>query len=357
MRLALLGFSEKGTDLCGLAAEKLEESGFRCQAYALRQYYGAKQEKAGFLQVKDSVSKWTGEQFLDCDGLIFVGAVGIAVRMIAPYIEDKSRDPAVVAMDERGLYAIPLLSGHLGGANELAKKLAEKLSGVTGAIPVITTATDINGRFAVDLYAKERGLAISDLKTAKEISAHILAGKAVGFVHDFSGEDIPEGTVAGNDCETNIRVTIRGGEPKSGTLYLIPPLTVLGIGCRKGTLEEVIRKQVTEALAKVNISVNSVAAIGTIDLKAEEPGLVAFAKSLKVPLYPFSQEELNRQPGEFTASEFVRRTTGVDNVCERAAAAACGKSGNEGGEELVLRKQSGDGVTVAIAVKEWKANR
>ena len=119
--------------------------------------------------------------FQSMDALLFIGACGIAVRSIAPYLQGKDKDPAVVVLDERGIFAISLLSGHLGGANELTAVLAN----LTGAIPVITTATDINGRFAVDVFAKKQNLWISDLKAAKAVSAAVLDEEPVGFFSEF----------------------------------------------------------------------------------------------------------------------------------------------------------------------------
>ena len=127
------------------------------------------------------LSEWTKEAFLRDDALIFVGACGIAVRSIAPYVRDKFQDPAVVCVDEAGQFVIPLLSGHVGGANRLAEMVA---SGI-GAVPVVTTATDVEKKFAVDMFAKDHGFVITDRKLAKEISADILAGEPVGVFSDF----------------------------------------------------------------------------------------------------------------------------------------------------------------------------
>ena len=121
------------------------------------------------------------EDFEDCDAIVFIGACGIAVRSIAPFVKSKKIDPAVVVVDEQGQFAISLLSGHIGGANELTEEIAEILR----AQSVITTATDLNDKFAVDVFAKKNGCFISDMELAKEISAALLAGKEVGFASDF----------------------------------------------------------------------------------------------------------------------------------------------------------------------------
>ena len=167
-----------------------------------------------FSPVKEGgLSAWAGERFGDSDGLIFIGACGIAVRAIAPYIRDKKTDPAVLAADEKGRFVIPLLSGHLGGANELAERLAAGLakSGIP-AQAVLTTATDVNRRFAVDVFAKEHGLVLDQMKLAKEISAAVLAGEPVGLFSDFpfSGP-VPEGLYKDRICPQNIRITVWRG--------------------------------------------------------------------------------------------------------------------------------------------------
>ena len=116
-----------------------------------------------FLPVTEGLQSWAGKRFLDSDALIFVGAAGIAVRAIAPYVRDKRLDPAVLVLDERGQFCIPLLSGHIGGANEAALWMEQRL----GCRAVLTTATDVNQKFAVDVYAKKNNMVISNMTYAK----------------------------------------------------------------------------------------------------------------------------------------------------------------------------------------------
>ena len=176
MRLAIISFTVQG----GRTAERLER-GFKDLGHQSRAFSVQK--------LKIPLSKFVETAFRDEEGLVFVGAAGIAVRSIAPCLKGKDRDPAVIVVDELGNFAVSLLSGHLGGANELALAAAS----ILGAQPVITTATDINHAFAVDLFAKKNELAIDDLKEAKEISAAVLRGEPVGFFSDFPVEGrIPE---------------------------------------------------------------------------------------------------------------------------------------------------------------------
>ena len=177
-----------------------------------------------------SLEGWTAWAWARADALVFVGAAGIAVRAIAPHVRDKFSDPAVVSVDEAGRFVVPLLSGHVGGANELARRVAA----LTGGQAAVSTATDVNGLFAVDVWARERGMAITDRVLAKEVSAALLEGRPVGFASDF-GHPCPEGLTAG-PAELGVWITDRTGEgPFPRTLRLVPRSLILGIGCRRGT--------------------------------------------------------------------------------------------------------------------------
>ena len=158
MSRAYLAFTAKGEALARRLAEALPGSVSRC---------------GGDVTLKG----WTAEHFAQDEALIFVGAVGIAVRAIAPHCRSKAADPAVVVVDEGGNFAVPLLSGHLGGANALARALAK----ACGAVPVITTATDVNGLFAVDLWAKAQNCAVLEPERIKRVSGALLAGQTVRY--------------------------------------------------------------------------------------------------------------------------------------------------------------------------------
>lgn len=181
-------------------------------------------------------------------------------------------------------------------------------------------------------------MVITDRVLAKEISAALLEGKPVGFVSDF-GHPCPAGLTRG-PAELGVWVTYRRGEgPFSRTLRLAPRGLILGIGCRKGTPEETIREAVEEALS--GYEPQAVVQAATIDLKKEEPGLLAFCAAHNLPLAIFSAEELAQAEGRFTPSAFVAHITGVDNVCERAAVCA--------GGTILMPKRAKNGVTTAVA--------
>jgi cobalamin biosynthesis protein CbiG len=286
----------------------------------------------------DSLAQWTQEQFAQGNGMVFVSATGIAVRAIAPYVRDKFTDPPVVSVDECGRYAVPLLSGHVGGANDLARQV----TAITDGVAVISTATDVNGRFAVDVWAKQNHLYLVERSLAKEVSAALLDGTPVGFA-----SDIPyEGSLPCGLEEQNGELGIYVGsnveaQPFSRTLHLLPQDLIVGVGCKRGTSSEALEAQILRVLKDQDLPLERVACVATIDLKAEEPGLRALCKAHRWPMHCFSADQLSRVPGVFTPSEFVSSVTGVDNVCERAAVCA--------GGTLLTKKNAQNGVTVALA--------
>ena len=310
-------------------------------------------------KLSEATAKW----FHQADALIFIAATGIAVRCIAPFVQDKFRDPAVLVMDENGKFVISLMSGHAGGANRLCGLLAETV----GAQPVITTATDGRGLFAVDVFSAENGLQISDRTIAKQISARVLAGETL---HIYFDEAFGISADSGNQFEkygkgvsrteerayADIIVTFRQEEgDRRDALYLIPRAVTLGIGCRKGISSEAIHKAVQQILHTSGVFPQAVSGIASIDLKKEEAGLYAFAEEWNLPLTFYTAEELSRVPGTFSTSDFVRNVTGVDCVCERSAVRLAldqDHTGRKSRKDVLLleRKHSLDGVTAALAL-------
>lgn len=329
MKLAFLAFTEKGFALAGSLAQALGGSVMRCGK-------------------PDSLLDWTQKHFADDDGLVFVGAVGIAVRAIAPYIEKKWKDPAVVAVDECAQFAVPLLSGHLGGANRLARAVSE----VCGAQAVITTATDVNGVFAVDEWARCQELSVIDPQHIKLISGKLLAGDSVKVYSPYSIEgDCPPGVEVAETLPADVAVSVR---QEKAVLSLVPKTVVLGVGCRKATPQSTIESVLERFLQQNKLHIESICAVASIDLKKEEPGLIAFCRSHGWEFQTCTAEELRQVAGEFTPSGFVRQITGVENVCERSAVFASGG-------DLFVKKFAADGVTMAAAEKplrlDWNWNR
>ena len=279
------------------------------------------------------------DQFTRADAMIFVGACGIAVRTIAPHLKSKLTDPAVICIDELGQYVIPILSGHIGGANELAKKLASGLE----AQAVITTATDINGKFSVDTWAAKNGFIIDNMQRAKEISASILEQDAALSAMLPITSGLPQGLILKESGPVGIFIGWEKREPYEMTLNLIPQNLCLGIGCRKGTSAGSIRTAVCSVLDQYHIDQRAIKLAASIDLKAGEPGLLEFCRMMNIPLHCYSARELLSAEGNFSHSDFVQSVTGVDNVCERAAMMTS--------DRLVVPKTIFEGVTVAIGAE------
>ena len=331
MRIELACFTERGRDLGTRLVQKLGEGGD-----------AARLERCGAGGVP--LRQWIAERFRDADALIFVGAAGIAVRAVAPEIVSKTSDPAVVVVDDCGRFAVALLSGHIGGANALAKRIADLI----GAVSVITTATDGNGVFAIDTWAKRNGLAIRNPERIKAVSAKLLAGERVAVRSAFpiAGAPPPGLVLTQGDCDVLVDIS---QTVDSAALFLIPPVAILGLGCRKGTASETIERAFEAFCKTSDLCPEAFAKVCSIDLKKEEPGLLAFCEKHSLPLETFTAGELAKVDGDFSASAFVQAVTGVDNVCERSAVFG-------GGGSLLIGRTVIDGVTMAAAVREYAVN-
>ena len=292
-RVAVACFSEKGAELM----EKIVASGTdgtpEHPPFITVRCFGDRHPPLAGFCAEQFAAAHAGARTL----VVFVGAAGIAVRGIAPFVRDKARDPAVVCLDEGGHFAVPLLGGHGGGANEAARTLAQAV----GAVPVVTTATDVRGVWAVDDWAKRHGFALPDRAAAKKISAAVLAGKKV---------------------------------------------LAVGIGCKKNTDSGALAVFVRSVFAERALDIALVGVVASVDLKKDERAIADFASSLAVPFVTFPAAELDAVPGDFTSSDFVRRTAGTDCVCERAAVRAARTTA----DWLLVRKTARDGMTVAVAV-------
>lgn len=351
MKLSTICFTEAGAKLSVRLVKECLKAGQPLEAYGPEGLLKSCPDGDLMIPVSTSLTEWTKEQFLQKEGIVFIGAAGIAVRAIAPFLKNKAEDPAVVVMDDMGRFSISLLSGHLGGANELA----EQLAGMAGGQAVITTATDIHGSFAADLFAKKQGLVITELKKVKKISAAILKGEKVGFYCDFPVlGTLPAGLIPGEACGATLWITMKERakeDPLKESLKLVPKLLVLGIGCRKGVSVKTIERVLERFFKEWNLSMEALYACASIDLKKDEEGICRFAAFRGVPFYTYPASVLEETEGEFSSSSFVKQVTGVDNVCERAAL-TCVKE--LGGGKLLIKKQAADGVTAAVAVRDWK---
>lgn len=293
-----------------------------------------------FRRRTETLSEWTAKAFCD-DAVIFIGAAGIAVRAIAPYIKGKDVDPAVLVIDEKAQYVIPILSGHIGGANALASRIAQGL----GAAAIITTATDLNQVWAVDTWAVNNGYAIADISEIKHLSAALLGDEKVGFVSDFPVfGNMPEGVEPGCGYECGICISDEIKKPFTHTVNLIPKRYVIGVGSKKDADENAL----TELFETMGIHKESVAGVATIDIKKDEKSVLRLCEYLGAELTLYTADELNAVSGDFTPSAFVKNITGTDNVCERSAMVW--------GGELIKKKTKGRGVTMAAARMDWSVS-
>lgn len=330
MRAAVISFTEKGRLLSQKITDLLNETN-TAERFC---FHSHTDEKA---QSFDDVCVLAAKLFDACDALVFVCASGIAVRAIAPHIKSKASDPAVIVIDDCGKFVIPLLSGHIGGANRLAQLIAEKI----GAVPVITTATDVGGRFSPDSFAKANGLAITDLNAAKKIASAVLDGERIGLMSEYPCKNIPPEISMDEACRIGIYIgTDYEKKPFETTLFLPPKNIVVGIGCKRGTPCEKIEAHVKACLEAAKISEERLCAAATIDIKSDEEGLIEFCRKRKIRLLTYSAEELMSVNGSFESSDFVLKTTGTDNVCERSVVRS--------GARLILPKTAENGVTAAL---------
>lgn len=386
MIVCVISFSKKGYQLSQRLAEA--DRAYRERLHKRESVQFRLFSKWNALPKQDTVryveelAAWTGMQFAGHHALVFIGACGIAVRCIAPFVRDKLADSPVLVLDEKGQFVIPVLSGHVGRANCLAKEFAEAL----GVTAVVTTATDVNGKFAVDSFAGEWGFSIQNRHGIEEISSHILGGERVTFaVEDMDAEQCREflqkrigaGTKSTGEIKSTGKTENAGEtesvcpelvpvsavdaagngiphimismEPTEAVLWLKPRVYILGIGCKKGKDFMALRDFVEQELKKLEIPKEEVWQIVSADRKREEEGLLELADAWHIPFCTYGEEELARLKGDFSGSAFVEQTVGVDNVCERAAWACCGGKG-----EFVLRKTAKDGMTLAIVRRDWR---
>ena len=291
MRIAILTVTSKGYAL----AEKIS-AGIGGQIFC---------KGRDFERMKNFVT----EIFTKFDALIFVCAAGIAVRMIAPHVVSKLSDPAVIVIDERGRNVISLLSGHIGGANDLTLKI----SALINSNPVITTATDVEEKFSADNFAARLGLMPVNKDAIKAVNSAILRGE---------------------------KIFVTAGNVK---LDLTPRNLICGIGCKRGTSIEKISRAVETACTMINQPIERIKIFASVDVKRDETGLLDFVKKLGRDIKFFGVDELNEKISAYklTESDFVKKIIGVGNVCEAAALAFA--HGN-----FALPKTKFDSVTIAL---------
>lgn len=294
--IGVISVTKKGDIL----AEKLKEN-LNC-----RVFLKSKEDK--------DLKSVTKEFMQELEGVIFISSTGIAVRLIAPYLKSKAKDPAVVVVDVNNNFTISLVSGHLGGANRLTSKVAKILNNTE----VITTATDGMNIVAPDMIAKENDLVIDDLKICKDVAALLVNGKKVYFNDEKDIISTPKGYIKEKEIRDDmILVTNKLNiQKKNNLLKLVRKDVVLGIGCRKDTDEKKLREFVLKVLEENNYDKRSVIKIGSIDVKKNEKAIISLAKFLGCEFITFNKDEINSVDEDYEGSNFVFKTVGVRCVCE-----------------------------------------
>jgi cobalt-precorrin 5A hydrolase len=346
MKLAIVAITSGGAQLARQLGAKLPEA---------RVFLPEKFHSGDDCDYFDKpLAVWLPGLFRQTEQLICIMATGIVVRILGRELQGKDQDPAVVVMDEAGQFAISLLSGHLGGANDLARRL----TAVCGATPVITTATDVNQLPAWDQVARDCGLMVEPVSHLKTLNSLLLEGGKIGLVDqrrriadrfsDVKGVSLFDNFAAAmrSSADGLVFVTHRflphlQNQPEM--LALRPRDLVVGIGCNRDTSAEEIELAVRNKLKQSFLAFASIACIASIDAKQDEPGLIEFANKSNLPLKFYSAEELNRVEIPSPVSLHAQKAVGAKGVCEPAALLASGMG------EMLIRKQKVGNLTIAVA--------
>jgi len=348
MKLAIIAITRNGARV----GARLHAARPGAQLFVLKRFAGeagaAATPFAG--ELKELVARLWG----DYNGFAFIMATGIVVRMVAPHLASKGRDPAVVVLDEAGRFAVSLLAGHLGGANRLAIELAT----ASGGTPVITTATDVNGLTAWDEAARQAGLRVEPLAHVKHLNSLLLEGGRIALV-DRRGRVAPFfANTPGIEVHANFAAALQSGatgqifvthrllpdlDRRPNLLALRPPDLVVGIGCNRGTGADEIEAAVISELGRAFLAFSSIGRLASVQEKADEPGLLEFAARHALPLDFYPAAALNAVTVPSPASPHALDAIGAKGVCEPAAILSAG-----GGPLLITKKKCGN-VTIAVA--------
>lgn len=280
------------------------------------------------------------QSFLEKEPLLFISATGIAVRSIAPFLKSKDLDPPVIVMDDSGKFVISLCSGHLGGANNLAKEIGE----ISGATPVITTATDNRGYEGLDLYARKMGFAYENLQDLTSVTGAMVNQEAI-FAYNPHGYDLPFYPNFQKEWNPSIAYTLAITEeekiPISGEIVYLRPKTLhLGLGCKKNAPYDKLKSFLNEVLKEENLSKDSIKDMASVDIKGEEEAFKVLAQDLGIDFFTFSPEELVDYEKDVKGSDFVKKTVGVSSVSATSALKLGGK--------LIVEKKVFQGFTISI---------
>lgn len=312
-------------------------------------YASKKFGKAPHRLIDGNFKECVEEAFKKDDAIIFIMAAGIVVRSIAPHIKSKLEDPAVIVMDEKGNNVISLLSGHIGGGNAIALEIAQSIS----ANPVITTASDVQDKIAVDLLAIKNDLVIDAMKDATTFASCVVNGEALvmktdGVVKCHLDNQWTLNPLRIKEDDKLLYISNKSTKEHK-TLWLIPRNIVIGVGCRRGTEKIKLLGAIEKSLSALSLDPRSVKKISTVDVKADEVGLIATANELNLPLEIINREAIALIQDEFEGSDFVEKTIGVRAVAEPVAKISSNRAG-----KFLMGKTAYDGITIAIWEEEYE---
>ncbi len=296
---------------------------------------------ADLLEANLSVSEKLSKSWHDYDGFICVMAAGIVLRSIAPLLGDKQHDPCIVVMDEQGRFVVSLLSGHLGGGNDLAREVAA----LTGGEAVITTASDTLGLTAIDLWAREQRLIAADRTQLTRASAYLVAQGVIRVFSEVKGTLPLDFQEAADAASARIIISCKTNWP-ADRLLLHPPQLVVGIGCNRGVDCLEIEEAMREMFARHALAHQSVIKLASIDLKRDEEGLLDFCRRHNRSMEFFPKQQLNKVAG-VSYSAAVMKATGAQGVAEPAALLAAQT------DQLIIRKEKWKNVTLAVAAANY----
>lgn len=337
MKIAIISVSKKGLKLALDLKEKLDNDSTIIKADLFHK----------------NVKKYLKIAFYEYDAIIAIMASGILIRSIAPYIDSKITDPAVLNIDDNGKFVISTLSGHLGGAN----KLSEKIASLIDATPVITTSTDVNKKLGIDVIAKDLYLSIDDTNEILHFNKAILNDEEVSFtVNPESNFDYLFDYLNNITLEINVSIMF-SSKVNTDEIYvqhdghemvMKEKKVVVGIGCRRGKTCEEIYKGYEKSLNDLNIHKSRVNAIASAEIKKDEKGILDLANNLNLEVNFVDLDRLKLfESKDIQKSEFVKSKFGIYGVCEPSALITAGFD-----SKLIYKKTSYDGVTISIAISK-----
>ena len=321
------------------------------------------EEDVEIYTVKKRLKFFVEDIFDKYEYILFIMATGIVVRTIAPLVTSKFSDPAILVTDEKGSNIISLLSGHMGGANEMTLHISDLIN----SNPVITTATDINKKSSLDMIAKKlNGHIVNFRDNVLDVNAMLVNGDAVGLYIDgeynidtigftvldnskslewsiSSDEELKKinlNTIVVISNKENLQID-KYYEDKYRIIKVTPRDIVIGIGCRRDTESHLLQDSLEDFLIKNNIDINSIKEIGSIEVKKDEKSIIDLSENLNVPFRVLSVEEISQVDYLFEKSEWVKKSVGVYSVAEPVAHLL--SDGN-----VIIEKNKYKGITFSV---------